>query len=407
MGARKLAGSGKSYLGCYWVFISCLQYPGIRCLIGRARLNNLKRTTLKTLLDIFKLNNYTDFHINNTTSTITFPNGSEIILMDLYPYPQDIDFDRLGSLEITLGFIDELSEVSWKGFQVLSSRIRYKLNEYKLIPKLFCASNPTNNWAKNYFYTPFIEGREKENVRFVQALSSDNPFLPSTYLETMKNTLDFSLRQRLLFGDWSFESDDYNLFDYDKLQQCFYNESLITTGKYYISADIADLGNDKTVICVWDDWRVVKIVKLEQKETTQVVEKINQLRVEYKIPIGHIVIDSVGVGSGVASLLKGVVRYMGSNKSINGGYRNIKTECFYKFAERVNNLEVSFSFPYSDELIQECILYKKEFSGLIAGVTSKDKIKQSLGRSPDLADALYLRAYFDLKIGGTIKIRVI
>ena len=29
------AGAGKSWLGCLWITTLCLQYPGIRCLIGR------------------------------------------------------------------------------------------------------------------------------------------------------------------------------------------------------------------------------------------------------------------------------------------------------------------------------------------------------------------------------------
>lgn len=391
------AGSGKSLLGCYWIFISALQYPGTRYLIGRARLNNLKRTTLKTLLDIFKLNNFTNYHLNNINNTITFQNASEILLMDLYPYPNDPDYDKLGSLEITGAFIDELSEISYKGFEVLTSRIRYKLNEYNLIPKLFCASNPYQGWSKNYFYIPYTENCEKEHVKFIQALPTDNQYLPKEYLETLNRTLDVALKQRLLHGDWNFDGDEYNLFQYEKLQQTFYNEYFVNpSDKDYITVDVGDLGKDKTVIGLWKGWNCKKLYKLEKNETTQVVAKVNEIRIEYKVPINHIIIDSVGVGAGVASLLKGCVRYMGSNKSINSGYKNIKTEMMYKFAEKINNLEVNFNFGYNDDIIQEALLYKKEFGNNTAGITSKEDIKQRLGRSPDTIDSLYLRAYFDL-----------
>ena len=46
------AGSGKSFLGCMWLITNCLVYPKTRWLMGRARLNILKRTTLKTFIDI-------------------------------------------------------------------------------------------------------------------------------------------------------------------------------------------------------------------------------------------------------------------------------------------------------------------------------------------------------------------
>lgn len=400
------AGSGKSYLGCMWIFLSTLQYPNTRYLIGRSRLNNLKRTTLKTLLDIFKKYNFTNYHLNNITSTITFDNGSEIILIDLYPYPNDEDYDRLGSLEITGAFIDELSEISYKGFEVLTSRIRYKLNEYNLIPKLFCASNPAQGWPKNYFYKPYTEGRELEHVRFIPALPTDNPHLPQEYLETLDRTLEHSLKQRLLHGDWNFDSDDYSLFQYEKLQNSFYNDYFVNVDlKKYITVDVGDLGSDKTVIALWYGWKCVKLIKLEKNETTQVVQKIREIMSSEQVIIGNVIIDSVGVGAGAASLLKGCVRYMGSNKSINTGYRNIKTELMYKFAEKINNLEVNFNFNYDDNLVQEALLYKKEFKGMTAGITSKDEIRQRLG-SPDTIECLYLRSYFDLKKSG-IKIRVI
>lgn len=399
MAAHGTAGGGKSYLGCYWIFINCLQYPNIRCLIGRSRLNNLKRTTLKTLIDIFKANKFSKYNLNNLTSTITFENGSEIILMDLYPYPADEDYDRLGSLEITLGFIDELSEISWKGFQVLSSRIRYKLNEYDLIPKLFCASNPCQGWAKSYFYIPFIEHNEKENVKFIPALPTDNPHLPISYVKTMEKTLDLPLRQRLLYGDWNFDGDEYNLFQYDKLQQSFYNEYFdnLDDGDY-LTIDVGDLGKDKTVIGLWHGWNCMRLYKLEKKETTEVVSKINEIRNQYRVPIQHIIVDSVGVGAGVASLLKGCVRYSGAERSLGGEkFRNIKSQLMYKFAEKINKLEVNFNFFYDDNLIQEALLYKKEFKDDVAFITGKDDIKQKLGRSPDTIDSLYLRAYWEAK----------
>lgn len=401
-------GSGKSYLGCMWLFLSCVQYPGTRYLMGRSRLNNLKKTTLKTFIDICRKFNYTNYNFNSMSGIITFGNQSEILLSDLYAYPNDENYDRLGSLEITGAFIDELSEISYKGFEVLTSRIRYKLNEYNLTPKLFCASNPYQGWSKNYFYTPFKEGKQKSNVKFIPALPTDNPYLSKEYLVNLEQTLDHALKQRLLYGDWNFDGDEYNLFQYEKLQQCFYNEYFIDTdnkNNLYLTCDIGDLGKDKTVLGVWRGWTLILLVKLEKRETTEVVQKINDLRTEYKVPINHIIIDSVGVGAGVASLLKGCVRYGGNERTLNGEkFRNIKTQLFYKFAEKVNTLQVNFNMPYDDNLIQESLLYKKEFKGDVSCITSKDEVKQKLGRSPDTIDSLYLRAFFEYKRAGTFSI---
>jgi len=402
------AGSGKSFLGCMWLLTSCIQYPGTRYMLGRSRLNTIKKTSLKTFIDICKSFSFSDYKINFISNTITFGNSSEIVMVDLFAYPADAEYDRLGSSEYTGVFIDELSEISYKGFQVVTSRIRYKLTEYNLFPKVFCASNPYQGWTKSYFYTPYIENRELEHVKFVPALPSDNPHLPANYLSTLDKTLDNTLKQRLLYGNWDFSGDEYNLFEYDKLQQSFYNEFFENTdNKIYLTVDVGDLGADKTVIVLWKGWNAIKVLKLSKQGTVEIVAEINKMRLDYKVPITNIIIDSVGVGAGVNSLLKGSVRYLGSQKPTETGFRNIKTQLFYKFSEKVNNLEVNFNFDYDDSLIQECLLHKKEFTNLIAGITSKDKIKAQLGRSPDMIDSLYLRAYWAVKVGGNTKIRIL
>ena len=138
------AGGAKSYMGCAWMIINCLAYPGTRWLMGRSKLNTLKNTTLKTFKDIvsaWKLNDIVN--INYQSNTIYFSNGSEIVMKDLFSYPSDPDFDSLGSLEITGAFIDEVSQVSYKAFEVVNTRIRYKLTEYNLIPKLLMSCNPS------------------------------------------------------------------------------------------------------------------------------------------------------------------------------------------------------------------------------------------------------------------------
>jgi len=48
------AGGGKTKLGCLWQVQRRLKYAGTRSLIGRAKLDTLKKTTLKTLLEVMK-----------------------------------------------------------------------------------------------------------------------------------------------------------------------------------------------------------------------------------------------------------------------------------------------------------------------------------------------------------------
>src|SRR3990167_7251529 len=137
------AGGGKSHLGCVWIVYCCLAYPGTRYLMGRAILKTLKESTLLTLFSVckkFGLTKDKDYKYNYIQGIITFTNESEIYLKDLFSYPSDPEFDELGSTEYTAGFIDEASQVTHKAYQITKSRLRYRLDEYGLIPKLLTAT---------------------------------------------------------------------------------------------------------------------------------------------------------------------------------------------------------------------------------------------------------------------------
>ena len=168
------AGGGKSILGCFWIIKNCLRYPGTRWLIGRAKLKTLKETTLKSFFEVLKMQNLPKEIIsyNAQTSHITFINGSEIFLKDLFYYPSDPDFDEFGSLEITGAFIDEASQVTVKAKNIVKSRMRFKLIEYNLIPKLLITTNPTRGWIFDDFYEPDSEGTIEKHRKFVPSLFS-------------------------------------------------------------------------------------------------------------------------------------------------------------------------------------------------------------------------------------------
>ena len=147
------AGGGKSAIGCLWLIEQCQKYEGTRWLMGRSKLTTLKKTTLNTFFELTSKLQITDqFKYNAQSNIIYWNNGSEIILQDLFLYPSDPNFDSLGSLEITGAFIDECNQIVYKAWQIVKSRIRYKLKEFDLIPKLLGTCNPAKNWTYKEFY---------------------------------------------------------------------------------------------------------------------------------------------------------------------------------------------------------------------------------------------------------------
>lgn len=211
------AGGGKSFLGTMWQIARRIKYPGTRGLIGRATLKKLKLTTLRTFNEnwstYFEGKQDVECHTNHQDNVIYFSNGSEIILMDLSYMPSDPDFARLGSLELTDAFLDEVSEITEKAYNILNSRIRYKL--INGVAKCLSASNPANNWLKSNFVSNDnnIPVQLPDYRKFVPSLVTDNPNkeFVKAYVRKLER-LPLYDRKRLLEGDWSIRENDSPFF---------------------------------------------------------------------------------------------------------------------------------------------------------------------------------------------------
>lgn len=328
-------------------------------------------------------------------------NGSVIILADLAYLPSDPDFDRLGGLEITGAFIDEIAQCRKKAWDVLKSRIRYKLDEFNLIPKLFGSLNPSKNWVYTYFYKPFNEGSLEPFKMFIQALPIDNPHLPKSYLETLR-MLPKQDKDRLYYGKW--EVDDINqLIKQNSIVELLSNTWVKNevNSHYYITADIARLGSDKAVIYVWKGLYLIDKYVYDKSTITQLTDKISELKNMYKISNSNIVIDGDGVGGGAVDILKSK-DFVNNSKALNNeNYQNLKTQCYYYLADYINQgkiliKEYLFNSNEWEDLIEELEQVKSVYSDEKLKLISKDEVKSNIGRSPDYADALMMRMFFEL-----------
>lgn len=397
------AGGGKSALGILWLIEQSQRYPGTRWLMGRAKLKALKETTLNTFFELTtKLELSNQYHYNSQSGVITWNNKSEILLKDLFLYPADPNFDSLGSLEITGAFVDECNQISHKAWQILKSRIRYKLNEYKLQPKMLGTCNPSKNWVYNQFYIKQKNGTIETDKKFIQALPQDNPHLPESYLESLLS-LDENSKQRLYYGNWEYDNDPSKLIDFDKIQNIFTNE-FVEGGKMYISADVARFGSDKMVICVWSGFKVIDIISLNKSSIVEIAQLIRELATKYQVPISNVIIDEDGVGGGVVDMLKGCKGFINNSKALLVEnqivqYQNLKTQCYFKLAELIQSDKIFINCKEQtiiDEITKELEMVKRDkidSDGKLQ-IISKEKVKASIGRSPDYSDALMMRMYF-------------
>tara|TARA_R110002167_G_scaffold98972_10_gene259958 strand:+ start:166 stop:1470 length:1305 start_codon:yes stop_codon:yes gene_type:complete len=399
------AGGGKSMLGVYWILKSALKYPNTRWVIGRSRLKTLKETTLRSLFEVCQMQGLkanVDFTYNETKSLITLNNSkSEILLKDLYRNPSDPMFDGLGSLEISGCFIDECAEITPIAYNILQSRIRYNLDKHDLIPKILMTCNPSVGWIYTQFYKKHKSKTLPSNHKFIQSLVTDNPHISKHYIEQLKQT-DMLTQRRLLYGDWEYSDDETRLFVVSTLNDMFTNE-YVSSGTKFLSVDVARFGRDKSVVCLWSGFRCERIWTWDKNTLTELADNVKRIANDNQVSRSNIIVDSDGVGGAIPDILTGVKSFVNNSRALkNENYQNLKSQCYYKFAERVKRGDV-FIEEKSQQLQQQIILefevckqHNIDKDSKLA-VTPKDQVKTMLGCSPDLADAIIMREYFELK----------
>lgn len=398
-------GSGKSYLGVTWVLYMCLTYAGLRALIGRTVLTQLRVTTIKTLLDLFKecgIKPETHYTYNQQSNEIRFFNGSEIVFRDLSYNPSDPNYDSLGGLELTIAFVDEVAQVSRQAYDVVRSLLRYKINEFNLTPKLFMSCNPSQSWLKQEFYLPHINGTLDKNKIFIQALPTDNPNLPQSYLDILKSLPPKQMR-RLYLGDWNYEQQEDSLFDFDLISNSVFKSVPNPQDKKYMSIDVARFGDDRSVVMIWVGLVVIECMVYRKLSTTELTSEIKELIAKHGIHINNVIVDSDGVGGGLADQLKGCVNFVNNSRALHEqNFSNLKSQCYVKLADmfREGNISLNLMDPnVIDDLTQELLSVRLKDTDRDnkVQVHSKEEMKKILGKSPDLSDSLMMGMYPHIK----------
>jgi len=396
------AGGGKSIIGCYFITKCSLKYAGTRWVIGRNSLKTLKETTLNSLYTVFReqgIMQGVHYKYNDVKSIFTFKNGSEILLKDLGFYPSDPDFDELGSLEITGGFVDECNQIVQKAWKVLKSRIRYRLDEYNIVPKMLGTCNPSKGWVFNDFFAPQQRGELPANASFIQSLLTDNPFISKHYKENLLS-LDKASKERLLYGNWNYDDDPTVLCDYDAIVDMFTNEHVKPTGSKFISADLAMQGRDKFVAGMWDG--LICNVAIDQGKSTgkSIEQDLQALMIKHSVPRSRTVADSDGMGNYLVSYLEGIKEFHGGAKANDDkDFANLKAECAYKLAEKINKREIKIicTNEQKQRIIEEVGVLKADSvdkDETKKRIIKKELMKELINRSPDYLDMLIMGMYW-------------
>jgi hypothetical protein len=94
--------------------------------------------------------------------------------------------------------------------------------------------------------------------------------------------------------------------------------------------------------------------------------------------------------------------FINNARAIKGNYVNLKSECYYLLSEKINDRgmyvrcnDVNIKKSLSEEL-EYVLRHNADKDGKLA-IMPKDKVKEKLGRSPDISDMLMMRMYFELR----------
>lgn len=205
------AGGGKSYLGSCWLVSSCIRFSDIRAVVARKTLKSLKGSTWNTIKKVCKewgLKEGVHYKINNLDGVMTFWNDSVIIMQEMIDLPSDPNFERFGSSEYTIAFIDEVSEISERAVEVLFSRLRWRTSETFKTARMMMSTNPCITWVRSRFVQDDDGNPVKcrEGEAYVPFSVFDNPdkAFVQTYVAALNKITDRATRERLLYGNWDF-----------------------------------------------------------------------------------------------------------------------------------------------------------------------------------------------------------
>ena len=270
-----------------------------------------------------------------------------------------------------------------------------------------------------YLLAPLIKksGIDKKHfiksVTFISGSIYDNKELlevDPSYLGNL-NAQDKETRAQLLDGNWKVKQNAQDLFNHQEFSAMFDNPFDVKTGKHYISADIAMQGSDKFVVGVWNGWELIDIKIMDKSNGAQVLQVITDFQKEYKVGNSNVVYDNDGVGSFLGGFVpQGTPFNNGSKAKLKENYANLKTQCYYRIAKRVNNNEIIISEKVANKMyddkktIRQQFMFerkaikkaKKDIDGKLK-LLPKDEMKVILdGKSPDLMDMFMMREIFDI-----------
>lgn len=356
---------------------------------------------------------------NHSSKHITYKNGSKTRYGGLGDRPDD--WEKWMSGEYGWIAIDQAEQFTELEFEMLATRLRLKLPGILYFFLLSC--NPNIGWIKERF----IESNKPDHI-FIPALPTDNQAnLPEDYIARMRKILTSQQQKALLEGNWEAVGDPDNVYAYEDVQKAM-KRNVKGGLPVEIGSDIARSGDDQSIIVLREGLRVRIHSKAQGHDLMRTTGEIWRCCQDTVIPRWKdeldrisIKVDADGVGGGVVDRLieqrrdkeelytamilkmvpkerkeqlekKGyrfrikIIEIHGSGKPKDVvHFKNLRAEIHWGLRELLKDLDLPNDREVSSQLM--ALKHKTNSAGQIM-IIPKEEIKQKLGRSPDVAEAI-------------------
>jgi phage terminase large subunit len=191
------AGSGKSYFLTQRIIMRCCREP-IRFVVCRrygTTLRNSVFALFKEVLAKWQLTQYVK--VKETDMSITFPNGSQVILLGL-----DEETKLLSLANISGVWIEEAFEVPKNLVEQLNLRMRGQAANQQI----WLSWNPISK--HNYLYNFTVEEPPASSI-YIHSTFRDNVFLSDEYVATLEELYVRNPQKARVFcdGEWGIDAD--------------------------------------------------------------------------------------------------------------------------------------------------------------------------------------------------------
>jgi hypothetical protein len=414
------------------VFILCRIYPGSRWCVVRKDLPRIRRNTIPTI-EKFAPRPFVG-RLDKSEWKYRCSNGSEILVMG-EQLSTDPDLDRFKGLEVNGFVLEEANELSEQTANKCKERVgswiiqptEERPNPAQPPALILCTFNPADNWVREWFYDPYVEGRIALPYYFRPALPKDNRYNTAQQWEMWKELPEVEYK-RFIEGDWSAIVDPYQLLSYAQIIAASNNEQ--HRGRLRLGVDVATstMGDDTVFALMdgnvidghyvehhrgWDETstatRALAYIRGEATETMGLPVRADDVRID-SMPSGpynllrrwgYKVKAFVAGAAYVKRTIRPTPPSAPAAAQFNSpvlsmyAFQNLRAQAWYEFAEHVKRGNICIVNP-TKEMVRDLTAPRWRLSPteLKIEVDDRETIIEATGHSPDAGTAI-VQAAFD------------